>query len=99
MLRDTAFLARGPDRVYIGIGTAELDVRGGDQYTALLRTTMTATNDGLVRMAETLANNFRAAFINRPYVTLTVEPEGRHRSESWARRFPQAAAALFGAQK
>jgi hypothetical protein len=30
MLRDTTFLARGPDRVYIGVGTTELAVPGGD---------------------------------------------------------------------
>ena len=96
MLRDTAFLARGPDRVYIGIGATEMAVPGGDEFVAKLRIPMDVGNAGLVKMSEKLAANLRAAFLNRPEVTLVVEPAATHNSTSWARRLPRALVTLFG---
>ena len=99
MLRDTAFLARGPDRIYIGVGATELAVPGGDKFAAQLRTELSVANAGFARMAETLAAHLRAAYINRPEVTLVVDPDGTHRSASWARRFPNAVTVLFGSPR
>ncbi len=57
MLRDTASLARGPDRVYIGVGTTELAVPQGEKFAAHLRMPVAVANAGFVRLAEVLANN------------------------------------------
>ena len=96
MLRDTAFLARGPDRVYIGVGATELAVPGGDKFAAQLRIPLATANSGFAKMAEALAENLRSAYINRPDVTLVVEPDGNHTAASWARRFPRAITILYG---
>jgi hypothetical protein len=45
-------------------------------------------------MAEALAANLKAAALNRPEVTLVIEPNGNHTSASWARRLPAALLAL-----
>ena len=96
LLRDTAFLARGPDRVYIGVGTTELAVPGGDKFAAQLRMPLSVANPGFAKMSETLAAHFKAAYINRPEVTLVIEPNGNHTSASWARRLPNALTVLYG---
>ena len=49
-------------------------------------------------MSETLAAHLKAAYINRPDVTLVVEADGNHTSRSWARRFPNAVTVLYGAR-
>ena len=89
-------LARGPDRVYIGVGMTELDVPGGEKYAAQLRMPLAVANAGFVRMSEMLAANLKSVYINSPDVTLVVEPKGNHTSVSWARRFPRALTALYG---
>ena len=96
LLRDTAFLARAPDRIYIGVGTTELAVPGGEKFAAQLRMPLSVANPGFARMSETLAAHFKAAYINRPEVTLVVESGGNHTSASWARRLPNALSVLYG---
>ena len=96
MLRDTAFLARGPDRVSIGVGSTELAVPQGDKFASRLRIPLATANAGFAKMVETLAGNIRAAYLNRPDVTLVVEPNANHTSASWARRFPRAVTVLYG---
>jgi predicted alpha/beta superfamily hydrolase len=96
LLRDTGALARGPDRAYIGVGTTELAVPGGDQFAAQLRLTLEAANAGFAKMCEVLASNLRAALLNHPDVLLVVEPNANHTSASWARRFPRAMMFLYG---
>ena len=98
MLRDTAFLARGPDRIYIGVGASELTGEGGQKFAAQLRTSLSAANQGFAQMAETLAAHLKAAFINRPDVTLVIDAQGTHTSGAWARRFPSAVTVLYGAR-
>lgn len=96
MLRDTAFLARGPDRISIGVGSTELAVPQGDKFAAQLRIPLAMANAGFAKMVEALAGNLRAAYLNRPEVTLVVEPNGNHTSASWARRLPHALTVLYG---
>jgi hypothetical protein len=98
MLRDTAFLARGPDRVSIGVGSTELAVPQGDKFAAHLRIPLATANAGFAKMAEALAENLRAAYLNRPEVTLFVDPNANHTSASWARRFARAVTVLYGAR-
>ena len=97
LLRETEFLARGPDRVYIGVGTTELAIPGGDKFAAQLGVTLNGANAGFAKMSEALANNLRSAFLNHPDIQLVVEPNGTHTSTSWARRLPRAIQFLFGA--
>ncbi len=94
-LRDTASLARGPDRVAIGIGTAELDFPDIEQWLAPKRLTRADVESGMVKMAQVLASNLKDAYINHPKVLLVVEPNANHSSASWARRMPEAIKFLF----
>jgi enterochelin esterase-like enzyme len=96
ILRDTTNLARGPDRIYIGVGATELDVPGADKFAAKVRIPLDVASAGFARMAETLAANLRGAYLNHPEVTLVVEPHGNHTSASWARRLPGALTVLYG---
>jgi predicted alpha/beta superfamily hydrolase len=99
LLRDTAFLARGPDRIYIGAGSSELAGVAGEKFAAQLRTTLLSANEGFARMNETLAAHLKGAYLNRPDVTLVIDPQGTHTSAAWARRFPTAVAALYGPRR
>ena len=96
LLRDTALVARAPDRIVIGVGTTELNLPGIDGYLASLRLTRAEAEAGEVRMNRTLASNLQAAFMKHSQVKLVVEPGANHRSESWARRIPEAISFLYG---
>jgi predicted alpha/beta superfamily hydrolase len=95
LVRDSAFLARGPDRVYIGIGTEEVS-GGGEQFTMNQRISVKEANHGLVKLAEDLANNLRRSAFNRPRVRLVKERGGRHDQPYWRHRFAPAMVFLFG---
>ncbi len=94
-LRDTTLLARGPDRIAIGVGTAELDFPDIEKWLAPRRLKQSEVESGMVAMAQALASNLRGAYINRPKVLLVVEPNANHSSASWARRMPEAIKFLF----
>jgi predicted alpha/beta superfamily hydrolase len=96
LLRDTAPLARGPDRIYIGVGTTELAVPGGDNFAAGLRLSLDDANAGFAKMSATMAENLKAAYIKHADVMFVMEPKANHTSASWARRFPQAVTFLYG---
>lgn len=96
LLRDSEFLARGPDRVYVGVGTTEVVGVPGEQFARANRLSLAEANAGFARMAETLAQNLKAAYLKQPEILLVVEPNANHGSTSWARRFPQAVTFLFG---
>jgi enterochelin esterase-like enzyme len=96
ILRDTQFLARGPDRIYIGVGAAELDGAPAEKFAANLRMSVADANAGFAKMVETLATHLRNAALNRPDVTLVIEPSGHHNTASWVRRMPTALITLFG---
>ena len=96
LLRDTALVARAPDRIAIGVGTSELNLPGIDGYLASLRLTRAEAEAGEVRMNRTLASNLQAAFMKHSQVKIVVEPGANHSSESWARRIPDAISFLYG---
>ncbi|MSV27186.1 MAG: alpha/beta hydrolase [Bryobacterales bacterium] len=95
-LRDTAFIARAPDRVSISVGATEFDFPDIDSYFAPFRLKRAEAEAGIVKMTEELAANLRAARIKRSEVMLVVAPNGRHESTSWAARMPGAITFLFG---
>jgi enterochelin esterase-like enzyme len=94
-LRDTTLLARGPDRVAIGVGTAELDFPNIEQWLAPKRLTRAEAESGMVTMTQALASNLKSAYINHPRVLLVIEPNANHSSVFWARRMPDAIKFLF----
>lgn len=94
-LRDTTSLARGPDRVAIGVGTAELDFPDIEQWLAPRRLTRAEAESGMVTMAQALASNLKGAYINHPRVLLVIDPNANHSTVFWARRMPQAIRFLF----
>jgi len=99
LLRDTAFLARGPRKVAIGVGTTELSVPGADQFVAHLGLTMEQANEGFYKMPQALAEHLKNAYLNHPEVDLVIEPGANHTSVSWARRLPEAIVFLYGTSK
>jgi enterochelin esterase-like enzyme len=94
-LRDTTSLARGPDRVAIGVGTAELDFPSIEQWLAPKGLTRAEVESGMVKMARSLASNLKGAYINHPKVLLVIEPNANHSSVFWAHRMPEAIKFLF----
>ena len=94
-LRDTASLARGTDRVAIGIGTAELDFPNIEQWLAPKGLTRAEAESGKLRMTQALASNLKAAYINHPKMLLVIEPNANQCSVFWSRRMPEAIKFLF----
>jgi enterochelin esterase-like enzyme len=97
LLRDTTLLARGPDRVAIGVGTTELDFPKIEEWLTSVRLTQKEAESGVVKMTQTLASNLKTAYVNRPQVMLVVEPNANHSAVFWARRMPDAITFLYGA--
>lgn len=93
LLRDTASLAIGPRRVYVGAGAAEM--KGHESLAAEHALGVNTVNQGFAHMAEALAANLKAANLNRPAVLLVVEPDAHHMEKFWAERFPDAVSFLF----
>jgi predicted alpha/beta superfamily hydrolase len=91
LIRETSPILRGPLRVSIGVGTAEL---GPDISNAL---DVPAFNASIVQLSQTLAGNFKAAMFNHPDVKFTVQEGARHGAEFWGQRFPAAVKFLFSA--
>jgi len=97
LLRDTAFLARAPDKVAIGVGTTEFNFPDIDSYFSQYRLKRAQAEVGIVRMTEELAANLKTARIKHSDVLLVVAPNARHDSASWAARMADAIVFLFGA--
>jgi predicted alpha/beta superfamily hydrolase len=91
LIRETSPILRGPVRVSIGIGTAEL---GPDISNAL---DVPAFDASIVQLSQTLAGNFKAAMFNHPDVKLTIQQGAHHGTEFWGQRFPAAVTFLFSA--
>lgn len=96
LLRDSALVARAPDRIAIGVGTTELNFPGIEAFLAPLGLTRADAEAGEVRMNRTLAANLQTAFMKHSQVNLVVDPGANHSSESWARRIPDAITFLYG---
>ena len=96
LLRDTAMLARAPDRIAIGVGTSELDFPDIAAYLRPFRLERSEAEKGGLEMTERLANNLRSAYIKRSEVMFVVEPNANHSSRFWAGRMAAALAFLYG---
>lgn len=99
LLRDTALLARAPDRTSIGVGATEFNFPDIESYFKPYRLSRTEAEAGIVKMTEILAANLKAAHIKNSSVMLFVAPNGRHDSAPWAARIPDAITFLFGPDK
>jgi enterochelin esterase-like enzyme len=89
LIRETSPILRGPIRVSIGVGTAELGqglskALGTPEYDA-----------AFVRLSQQLATNLKAAWSNHPEVRLTVEQGAGHGPDAWAKRIPADLEYLF----
>lgn len=96
LLRDTAMLARAPDRVALGVGTSELDFPDIAAYLTPYRLERSEAEHGGLEMTERLADNLRAAYIKRSEVLFVVEPHANHSARSWAGRMAAALTFLYG---
>ena len=95
LLRDTTFIVRAPDRIAIGIGSAEVNVPNVEQYLGPLGLNERDTDPAYVRMVETLTSNLRGAYFKHPEVMLVVQPGAHHSNEFWAQRLPAAIQFLY----
>ncbi|HZI55377.1 MAG TPA: alpha/beta hydrolase-fold protein [Verrucomicrobiae bacterium] len=84
IVRASQDIALAPERAWFGVGGKEA------HYPGLHMT------DGMRKMIEQIVSNFRAASLRPSQVQFTVDPEGGHNEESWAKRFPDAILFLFG---
>ncbi len=96
LLRDTENLGRGPDRIYVGVGMHELSGPMAEKFATQTRLSLETANAGFVKMTEILAANLRNAHLNRPDVTLVLDPNGNHNAASWERHLPNALTVLYG---
>jgi enterochelin esterase-like enzyme len=91
LIRETSPILRGPFRVSVGVGTAELEP---DISNAL---GVPDFNASIVQLNQMLAANFKAAMFNHPDVKLTIQQGARHGNEYWGERFPAAVKFLYSA--
>lgn len=89
LIRETSPILKGPIRVSIGVGTAEV---GPDLSKAWGTPNI---DSAFVRLSQQLAENLKAAWFNRPEVRLTVEQGAAHRLDAWAKRVPGDLEFLF----
>jgi enterochelin esterase-like enzyme len=93
LVRDTTPILRGPFRVYIGVGTAELEpdiskMLGVPDFDA-----------SFVQLNQALAGNFKTAAFNHPDVKLTIQEGAHHSAQFWGERFPAAVQFLYSTPK
>jgi len=82
IIRQSRAVKRWPERVFVGIGTAEVGRPDRDQST--------------VDDVRELAGILRRKGLNDDRLRLVIEEGGTHHESAWARRFPEALAFLFG---
>jgi hypothetical protein len=95
-VREARGLARGVDRVYIGIGSEEIRIPGGEQLAHHFRTSIAQANQGLVKLCEALAANLQQTYFYEPEVHLVVQQGAKHDPKFWRERFPDAISFLYG---
>ncbi len=93
LLRDSSILARGPKRIYIGVGTDE--IVGHEDMAKALGLDVSIFDRGVVQLDEDLAKSFEASILNHTEVLLVIQPGGRHEVKYWAERFPAAIKFVF----
>jgi enterochelin esterase-like enzyme len=82
IIRDSREVKRWPDRIVMGMGTAEAGRKDRDQ--------------SMVDDTRELAAIFRRAGLDDKRLMLVIDEGAGHNEAAWARRFPQALAFLFG---
>jgi predicted alpha/beta superfamily hydrolase len=82
MIRESRQVQRWPQRIYLGVGTAEA---GREDK-----------NRSVVDDVRELAGIFRRAGLDDNRLRVVVEDGAPHHESAWARRFPEALAFLFG---
>ena len=95
LLRDTENLGRGPDRIYVGVGTHELVGPMAERFATQTRLSIDTANAGLVQMTEILVDYLKNSHLNRPEVTFVVDRNASHNATSWQRRLPNALTVLY----
>jgi predicted alpha/beta superfamily hydrolase len=89
LIRDTSPILRAPIRVAIGVGTDELEP---EVYKML---GVPEFNSGIVKLSQTLADNFKAALFNHPEVRLIIQAGAHHTPQFWGERFGAAMQFLY----
>jgi predicted alpha/beta superfamily hydrolase len=82
MIREAGSVKHWPERIFLGIGTAEAGRPDRNQSTV----------DDVRELARTLARTG----LDETRLRLVIENDGTHHESAWARRFPEALAFLFG---
>jgi predicted alpha/beta superfamily hydrolase len=82
MIRESRQVRRWPQRIFLGVGTAEA---GREEK-----------NRSVVDDVRELAGIFRRAGLDDKRLRVVVEDGAPHHESAWARRFPEALAFLFG---
>lgn len=85
LIRESRDLARWPERIFLGVGTAETGKPDRDR--------------SVVDDVRELAGILRRAGLDQRRLRFVVEDGGAHNESAWARRFPEALAFLFGTSR
>jgi predicted alpha/beta superfamily hydrolase len=83
-IKESRHVARWPERVYLGTGTAEVGKKDRDQ--------------SVVDDVRELAGIMRRSGLGDDRLRLTIEEGGIHHESAWVRRFPGALEFLFGSE-
>lgn len=94
LLRDTEHVVALPNRVFIGMGGAELQTP--PRASVAERAHTARFNAGVVAGARTLAANLSASLLSST-TKLVIAPNAHHNEAAWAARLPGALRFLFGA--
>jgi enterochelin esterase-like enzyme len=81
-IKESRKVERWPERVFLGVGTAELGRKDRDQ--------------SVVDDVRELAGILRRRGLDDKRLRLVIEDGATHHESAWARRFPEALAFLFG---
>lgn len=81
-IRESRRVKRWPQRVFLGVSTAEIGRKERDQ--------------SVVDDVRELASILQRAGLDESHLKMVIEEGGTHHESAWARRFPEALAFLFG---
>jgi predicted alpha/beta superfamily hydrolase len=85
LLRDTAFVAAGPGKVFLSMGTDEVPGQ------PLL-------NSGMAEMFRVLVKNIESAYIGKTQMVSVLQQGGTHDEKSWSALFERGVVFLYKSQ-